>query len=499
MLSALLVRQPHHPSRDAWASRAMRLLAQIPEPQARLRIGMNLLHHHCWLGHFPAAESLVRELRDVARARGVDPLTAIQWGSIETQSHWIAGRVELALRAVDEALEVSRATGIHVWDFMLYTVGINACLLASDLAGAREYLSRVESILPLDRPLHTSQYHQMAALLELHSGHVDAARDHARAAAAAADAAEVAIPQSLTRLTLASALLARRDAEEGRAVLAEALAFARRSGSPFLEFCCLLSEGLHGLRSEDSAQALASLREAFAIAREKGFATNPWLASEALAEACALALEHGVEPEWVREIIRRHRLAPPPDRGDVPGWPWQLEIYTLGRFEIRRDGHPIRYGRKTQRRPLELLKLLVALGGREAGEDFVADVLWSDADGDAARHALESTIYRTRKLLGSDEAIAVREGKIALDPRLCWVDAWAFERSARDAAAPPRGEAIAGDDLLRRALELYRGPFLPGEDEAPQLMAYRGRIERLRQACARAAAAMIGTSHPDAS
>jgi hypothetical protein len=57
---------------------------------------------------------------------------------------------------------------------------------------------------------------------------------------------------------------------------------------------------------------------------------------------------------------------------------------------------------KAQRKPLELLWLLVAADDRGLAEDFVADELWPDLDGDRAMHTLRTTLYRLRKLIGPE-------------------------------------------------------------------------------------------------
>jgi two-component SAPR family response regulator len=70
-----------------------------------------------------------------------------------------------------------------------------------------------------------------------------------------------------------------------------------------------------------------------------------------------------------------------------------------------------------------------------------------------AKHALETALYRLRSLLGSDVAIVHGSGTLGIDPRRCWVDAWALEGSIRS----------RGADLqeVREIVALYRGPFLP--------------------------------------
>lgn len=151
-----------------------------------------------------------------------------------------------------------------------------------------------------------------------------------------------------------------------------------------------------------------------------------------------------------------------------------IVMRTLGAFSLKVGGIPLDFPRKTPRKPLGLLKALVALGRPAVCEHRLADALWPDAEADAAHQAFTMALYRLRKLLGSREAVALHDGWAHLDPRLCWVDAWAFERLSGVVTAGYPDEPTRA---LRHALALYRGEFLL-DDEAPWAIATR---ERLRE------------------
>src|SRR6266542_2158316 len=191
------------------------------------------------------------------------------------------------------------------------------------------------------------------------------------------------------------------------------------------------------------------------------------------ASMCALALDRGVETEFVRRIIAVNRLAPPPNASGR--WPWPVQIATLGRFELRRDGEPIGLHGKAQKKPLELLKALIAGGGRAVDKARLADFLWPDADGDAA--ALEMTISRLRKLLGRAETLRSEDGKLGLDSERVWIDVWSFDRAVDELHVALHGEPdeaqIAG--LVDTLVTLYRGAFLDTESPQRWMLAARNR------------------------
>jgi len=140
-----------------------------------------------------------------------------------------------------------------------------------------------------------------------------------------------------------------------------------------------------------------------------------------------------------------------------------------------------------QKKPLEMLRLLVAHGPRGVRQDLLAEALWPDAEGDAAHRALGTTVYRLRKLLGKAEVVLQQDGRVALDPREVFVDAWALEQLLLrvDAAAPGRAGAADGAAPRARARELYRGDLFGPAGDDPALAPERDRLRRRVQRCLR--------------
>jgi len=160
---------------------------------------------------------------------------------------------------------------------------------------------------------------------------------------------------------------------------------------------------------------------------------------------------------------------------------YPLQIFTLGRFSVARGVEPIRFARKAQHRPLQLLKALIALGGREVGSDRLGMALWPESEGDLAHQSFASTVLRLRQLTGDEKAILLREGRLTLSDRHCWVDATAFERLSAQAESGQKGveekDGVARQvRLLEKAIALYKGPFLPGETKHPWAVSLRERL-----------------------
>lgn len=157
----------------------------------------------------------------------------------------------------------------------------------------------------------------------------------------------------------------------------------------------------------------------------------------------------------------------------MPDWLSPVKLQTFGRFSLALNGMPVVFSHKTPKKPIALLKLLIALGGRDVSERQLADVLWPDKEGDAAHDALAVNLHRLRKLLGDSDAIILRDGRVSLDPNRCWVDCWAFERLLGEAAGAC-GERRAS--LTEKALALYRGAFLECDLDEPWSLSMRERL-----------------------
>jgi len=86
-----------------------------------------------------------------------------------------------------------------------------------------------------------------------------------------------------------------------------------------------------------------------------------------------------------------------------------------------------------------------------------------------------------RKHLGEDKAIVLREGRLKLDERYCWLDTWAFEEVQVKIDALFKGQRQFIDDekvtrLADKMLALYSGPFMGNETDEPWYVALRERL-----------------------
>ncbi len=472
---ALMFRRPEDPAVRRCAERAVALSATSRDPDRRMLTAFLAATYYLWMGDIARAGIALGSLEELARAPGVSPLVRLTCKGVEAYHRWHVGAGEQALASASEGLEIARVTGVHLMDGLLLAQAVYAALTTGDLPAARGYLRTMSAAVGGSGSLHEGHHHFLAGWEALLGRDVPRALEHVRAALGLDSGAPY--PQALNHLAMALVLHARGEHAEAAAHLDRARAAGRRMGSHMLDYACLLADAEMAVdRGEDEA-GLRALGAAMSLGRRQGLVHAPWWRPSVMARLCARALEAGIEAEHVKDLIRRCDLFPERPPLEMEQWPWALRVHTLGGFRLVRDGAPLEFAGKVQQRPLGLLKAVAALGARGVAEEALADALWPEAEGDAARAALATTLHRLRRLLGDERAIRIAEGRASLDSRRLWLDSAAFEDLLDEAGSAERqAQRDRAAALTERALALYRGPFLHGERHAPWAVAARERL-----------------------
>jgi DNA-binding SARP family transcriptional activator len=471
IFAILMYRRPQHAELPRWTRHLDALVAQDDiDPALRMTAATHLvLYYNWWTGNMARANELVRRVEPFASARAIGPFVRLAWEGILAISHWMNADNAAALAAVRRGLALAEETGAHVWDFMLVAQGAVAAATSGDLEQSRDFLGRMSAREPGQRRLDGVQYHFFAFQDAVHRGDRAAMREHAYAGLASAIDSGVTWGEVYTRPALAHALFVAGDEAGARRELERAMRIASEIGCSNAFYYVHELEAQFAEARGDHAAELASIAKMFAVMRAQGFSNSAWWREAYMARACRLALENDIEREFVRALVRLRGLRPDGPAARLEHWPWPVRLRAFGDFGIELDGEPLRFTGKVQKRPLELLKALVAFGGRGVHETPLTEALWPDAEGDDAHNAFVTTLQRLRKLLGQRDALLLQEGRLSLNPALCWVDAWAFESVDADANEPQ------GADDRERALGLYRGAFL-AQEQAPWAIAPRERL-----------------------
>ncbi len=212
-----------------------------------------------------------------------------------------------------------------------------------------------------------------------------------------------------------------------------------------------------------------------------------------------LLADDGEAPRSVRTWARTLADALPPEPAAA------LDLAVLGPTTLRRHGRPVDHPHWRRERVRALLLVLLARGG--GTREQLAGALWPDLDTPAALRNLRVTLSYLLAVLEPDRpdgapSFFVRaEGpslRLVTDDWLD-VDARAFDALVdRAVEAESHGEPSAALDLYRRALRLYRGPYLTDAGYEEWALPHRDRLAaRFVAAAVRAGELTLAGGDPD--
>jgi LuxR family maltose regulon positive regulatory protein len=483
---------PANPQFVAWRSRALQLIESAAEPDLRLMTSFYLLAHHIWIGDYTTGRIALEVIRRLAKSReNSSPLAYCMAKMCEGWFVWLTGDAAQSIAILQEALARAEETGIHIWDRNVLELVASASLCRGDLDRAGELVDHMAAGLDGARLFDRFYYHSAVAWCCLMQGDVRQAEAHQERARAMAERTAVPINAAEGHFGMALCARARGSAAKAREYAAEVRRAGRRMGSELVEYEALLLDAALAFDDGKEEPGLRALRAALQSGKDRGFVYFKWWLPSMMTMLFRKALENGIETAHVRDLIMKCRLVPDESALPVEAWPWPVRITTLGGFGLVVDEKPVSFSGKVQKKPLDMLKALIAFGGTSVSEDLIIDALWPDAEGDTARISFKTTLHRLRALLGKEELLLVREGRVSLDKRRCWVDVWAFEKLIErvepgDAGAGARGKAGRSEPSgrhgeimrhLEKALALYHGHFLSDDDDKPWSVSMRERLK----------------------
>ncbi|MFD2764832.1 AfsR/SARP family transcriptional regulator [Micromonospora eburnea] len=155
-----------------------------------------------------------------------------------------------------------------------------------------------------------------------------------------------------------------------------------------------------------------------------------------------------------------------------------MQVGILGPLVVAADGRQVEIGGARLRRLLILLALEV---GRTVTVEALTEALWAETAPSDPTNAVQSLVSRLRRALPVTSALHSAHGgyRLAL-PREA-VDAYRFERLAREGQRALRaGDPATATTRLDEALSLWRGPALADATDARYAAAAAARLEELR-------------------
>jgi DNA-binding SARP family transcriptional activator len=476
LLAAFVHRETAHPLTAPLAARAERLLDRPLGASQRLLLG-TLAYYLLWTGQTERLDRIIVKLDRLCAAPDAAPGTLLRWYGVSVLIRALLGRVDEALQHAQQALALA-AGASPAMRARAHLLLVLAAVAGRQRALARAHLLEAAGLIDAGNAVDSTTYEFQRGLLMLLDGDWTGADRLMRSAVASGRDSGWPLREHIALLGHTLAATQVGDIGAAEAALQAVLAHPFHTVCRWHHWLAALIEAHLAERRGQRPRALDALGRAFALGRAHGFdfGPMPFSCGDMMPRLAALALDHDIDTTFARHLIARHALPAPQGAGER--WPWPIRVHTLGAFGIEREGAPAAARRKESRKPIDLLKLLVALaptGGGPVPVDRLCAALWPDAEGDAARNSFDNTLHRLRKLLGGERLVLLQAGGLSLDAGACWNDVTALDAclAALDSAADAAQTLSLADSALAR----YRGRFLAGEDDLPEIVSARARLE----------------------
>ncbi len=473
-LYALSWRSPLGDEVRRWMDIADNLIYRISSPSNLVKLAGALMPCLTYVEGLHKASPLSLYMENKIQGEDINPVLMLQYYAMEGMYKTYGQQSGSVLDSYDAFLILAEETGLHVFDPILLAYYIHNVVgigNTKELNSARESLEKQ----PAPRPIDKGQADYSMGTLLLALDDVKGAEAHIENCFNIIKKTGSAIATGLVFLALGTVKYRAGKYDESLAWFVSGRRLA--GGANVVSFHALLYEGLIHFEKGEKEAGLTMLKDGLEIGAKERYLMIAYFDRIAMDRIFSLAIEENIGGEYAAEFIRRNSLLPVGNIAALKDWPWPVKVYTLGRFEIELDGKPLEEGRKSHHRILDVLKVIICLGGNNVPAYRIADALWPEKEGDAAQSALDMGIHRLRKLLGHRGAVEVKHGEVSINRKRCWVDAFSFlERASCDVDGKGKG-IVTKVSEMENLLSLYGGELLPAHADSLWVIPMRKKLK----------------------
>lgn len=468
MLLSLTLRKTNQPELvEYWLARVCALLLENPSFDIQMDTCFCMSVYYLWKGEYDKNALLLERAVAEVSHRKASPFAVIRIKLMKGIHYWITAEYQAALQTLSEGLDVSAKSGVHLYDSLLWSFKAAAEMATGDMENAGNSVKhQLKSLFGMENALNSFFHHINSAWHALLTGSPSRAAEHMEPAFARAESMGTPYYQALWQVAMAQVTFSQGHAQESRKLVLTAHRISLSMKSQVLEWYSLLIDAWILLLEGEETEGLLSLHRGLSLGRRHGYVHLEFYQPDVMRFLFAKALEERIEQEYVTALIGKLNLTPPQSINSVTSalyleeWPYPIKIHALGRFEIIRDGEPLYFSGKEQKKPLEMLKALISFGGRDVPRERLTDALWPDADGDQAQKSFETTLSRLRRLLGRDDYVICRSRLVTINSLYCRVDYLALECLLNKIQAGRNDLVVA---YCEKAIAQYKGDFLPSD------------------------------------
>jgi len=475
VLFSVILADPLHPRVKEWLIQAENIIRTDGDMEIQAHTASYLGLYYAVIGDFDHLHEIEERLLWMKNTHQLMPLTQILSSVCIMSIQWISGNSERALQTGNQTLAYTKQHGIHILDGLIISHMVYANFASGNLEKAKHYIESSYANLRKDQRLSFGHYHYQMAWLNLMESNFTDALFHIQTCRNLTEDLGCLLPNVFNQVISAQILIELQRVGETEVLIADSRKLGLAMNSDLLVFSTGLISAYQAIKQNKNQKAEHEVRQALSIGKKRYYSFFPGWTNTLMATVLSFALTNNIEVDYAQELIKQRKIRPldPMNAGD--NWNWPVKIYTLGRFSVVVNNEVLIFPGKGKSKQLELLKVLIAFGGRNVGEEKLADCLWSDAEGDVALGNLHTTLYRLRKLLGHHETIIISQGQVSINEQLCWLDMWELGRLLLSVQEVDQSSAGL---LVERILKLYQGEFLEKESLCAWAIDQRERLDR---------------------
>ncbi|NNF98046.1 MAG: hypothetical protein HKM93_01585 [Desulfobacteraceae bacterium] len=471
---------PGHPKIRYWLDRVWSIIQEKRDMESLTPVYMSIVLLHYYMGEFDLARLCAQKLDQVAADHQNLPSWNVTQALVRAYiSLWIEVDIDTAVNELNQSLRLAERSGFQTHSQFLLNLASFLFMISDSPSLAKKFFNRMKkTITGRNKFLHL--YYQALSTRYLIEKERENAVRHAFLSLDMANKSGIRFLQIVCTVTHALALVEDQQVKASKAQIQQALRMSREVKSPLLTYASQMAGAYIYVNDQKEKKGLSFLKRALKSANKHNYILIPWWWHPRMySRLCAEALDHGIEPDYVKKMIYKLRLTPS-DEAHIPtNWPFLIEIRVFGGFCMTKNGEPIRISGKVNQKRLNMLKVIIASGGTDIRKERIIDALWPDADGDLAANSFSTTLNRLREFMGNKELIRLTEGKISLNRKYCRVDALEFHRYLSEYKAANRGSDKGNSGMItEKIIDLYKGPFLADEQWSPEILFAREKFKK---------------------
>lgn len=412
--NAILLAKPSLKMLIKWSNILLNELPKLENINIKKSIYNHLILYNIWIGDMKNARLLKKESSIIVSDDVIYPFNTLMQSTMFSMVDWLSLRVADAEKEICIGIKYGEETQIKVWEAQILSQHVYTYICLGDFLKAKKLLLDVENHKDNSQLLDNSQYHYLMGWLNLSEENYGDAESHLVRALELSREAGVLFTEAVIRICLAQVYFSQDNLLDAVKHLAKTQWIGRKLGSKHIRYGGLLAQSwvMHSWGKEKISSLY--LRRALKLASEEQYIVIPGWPHKVMPSLLEKALHENIEIEYVKMLISAHKITPTGKYPVHQAWPWQVELVFLPELEIKIQGEIQKTEGKLQKKSLELIQLLTFYS-EGLLKTRIADLLYPDKDADKALKALDSTIFRARKIIHDKKSIVSLNGKYSLN------------------------------------------------------------------------------------